>query len=91
MELHIQNAEPAVSASIRESILQSLHRMAQPLCTIRGILELTSTEVLTAEEKTVWLQKAVEEITQANSRFDQLRQIVEQQIPISSGERLWHG
>ena len=68
-----------VDHSAYEAILRILHKTAQPLSTIRGILELTLTEAMTPEEKKVWLQQAVEQISQANSRFEQLRRVVEKQ------------
>ncbi|HVM91865.1 MAG TPA: hypothetical protein VMT67_03580 [Terriglobales bacterium] len=75
---------------VADPILGMLHRTAQPLCTIRGILELTLTEAMTAEEKSVWLQKAVEQISQACTRFDQLRQIVEKQARSRTEARAMH-
>lgn len=65
--------------SANDAILRILHKTAQPLSTIRGILELTLTEAMTAEEKKAWLEQAVEQISQANSRFEQLRRVVEKQ------------
>lgn len=75
---------------VNDTILRMLHRTAQPLTTIRGILELTLTEAMTTEEKKAWLQKAVEEISQANSSFDQLRKIVEKQAGLYPEARTLH-
>jgi signal transduction histidine kinase len=72
------------------AILRMLHHTAQPLTTIRGILELTLSEAMTAEEKKAWLQKAVEQISQANSSFDQLRKIVEKQTGLYPEVRTFH-
>ncbi len=60
-----------------DAILRILHRTAQPLSTVRGILELTLAEAMTADERKAWLQQAMEQIVQATSTFDQLRQFVE--------------
>jgi hypothetical protein len=68
-----------IDRTANEAILRILHKTAQPLSTIRGILELTLTEAMTAEEKKAWLEQAVEQISQANSRFEQLRRAVEKQ------------
>lgn len=62
-----------------DAILSILHRTAQPLSTARGILELTLEDAMTADEKKVWLQQAMEQIVQATARFDQLRQLLETQ------------
>ncbi len=60
-----------------DAILRILHRTAQPLSTVRGILELTLAEGMTADERQAWLQQAMEQIVQATATFDQLRQFVE--------------
>ena len=60
-----------------DAILRILHRTAQPLSTVRGILELTLAEGMTADERQAWLQQAMEQIVQATATFDQLRQLVE--------------
>jgi hypothetical protein len=80
------NADHAAS----DAILRILHKTAQPLSTIQGILELTLTEAMTAEEKKAWLEQAVEQITQANSRFDQLRRVVEKQAGLYGEGRVLH-
>ncbi len=54
-----------------------LHRIAQPLSTVRGILELTLAETMSADEKKAWLEQAMEQLLRATSGFDQLRHIVE--------------
>ena len=79
-----------VDRSGNDALLRILHKTAQPLSTIRGILELTLTEAMTAEEKQAWLQEAVEQISQANSRFDQLRRAVEKQAGLGSEARTLH-
>ncbi|MGA9527464.1 MAG: hypothetical protein WBS24_05060 [Terriglobales bacterium] len=56
-----------------------LHQIAQPLATVRGILELTLAEAMGADEKKAWLQQAMEQLLRATSGFDQLRQIMETQ------------
>jgi len=60
-----------------DAILRILHRTAQPLSTVRGIIELTLAEAMTADEKKVWLQQAMEQLLQATSTFDQLRELIE--------------
>jgi signal transduction histidine kinase len=62
-----------------DAILRILHRTAQPLSTVRGILELTLEDAMTADEKKAWLQQAMEQIIEATATFDQLRQLVETQ------------
>jgi signal transduction histidine kinase len=79
-----------VDRSGNDAILRILHKTAQPLSTIRGILELTLSEAMTAEEKQAWLQQAVEQISQANSRFEQLRRFVEKQAGLGSEARTLH-
>lgn len=80
----------SVDRSGSDAILRILHKTAQPLSTIRGILELTLTEAMTAEEKQAWLQQAVEQISQANSRFEQLRRVVEKQAGLGSEAKTLH-
>jgi nitrogen-specific signal transduction histidine kinase len=63
--------------SVEDAVLMLLHRTAQPLSTVRGILELTLAEAMTADEKKAWLQQAMEQLLQATSNFEQLRQLVE--------------
>ncbi len=70
-----QNPDPVGE----DALLRILHRTAQPLSTVRGILELTLEDAMTADEKKVWLQQAMEQIIQATSTFEQLRQLVETQ------------
>jgi signal transduction histidine kinase len=79
-----------VDGSVNDSILRMLHRTAQPLTVIRGILEMTLTETMTAEEKKAWLEQAVEQITQASARFDQLRKTMEVQAGLHSEVRAIH-
>lgn len=63
--------------SVEDAILMMLHRTAQPLSTLRGILELTLAEAMTADEKKAWLQQAMEQLLRATSNFEQLRELVE--------------
>jgi DNA-directed RNA polymerase specialized sigma subunit len=62
-----------------DEILHILHKAAQPLSTIQGILELTLSKDMTAKEIKEWLEKAAQQIMQANSTFRQLRVVVEKQ------------
>ena len=80
----------AVDNSVNDSILGMLHRTAQPLTVIRGILEMTLTEAMPAEEKNAWLERAVEQIEQANVRFEQLRKTVEVQAGLHPRARAVH-
>lgn len=88
MDPHVERALNFDRA--HDSILRMLHRTAQPLTTIRGILELTLTETMTAEEKKAWLEQAVEQISQASSSFNQLREIVIKQAGLYSEARALH-
>jgi len=90
MESHGMEATHNADRSVNDAILRILHKTAQPLSTIRGILELTMTEAMTAEEKQAWLQQAVEQISQANSRFEQLRRVVEKQAGLYPEARTLH-
>jgi signal transduction histidine kinase len=60
-----------------DTILRMLHRAAQPLSIILGILELTLTEDMTDEERKDWLQRSMDELLRVTATFDQLRQFVE--------------
>jgi len=73
-----------------DGILRLLHWTAQPLSTIQGILEMTLTETMTAEEKQAWLEQAMEQIAQATSGFNQLRKIMETQSGWNAEERTMH-
>jgi hypothetical protein len=90
MEHHGMDMTHNVDHSANDAILRILHKTAQPLSTIRGILELTLTEAMTAEEKQAWLQQAVEQISQANSRFEQLRRAVEKQAGLYPEAKTFH-
>ena len=67
------------NAAAIEDPSRMLHQIAQPLATVQGILELTLTEAMSADEKKAWLQQAMEQLLRATSGFDQLRQVVETQ------------
>lgn len=90
MEGHGMEAVHNVDRSVNDAILRILHKTAQPLSTIRGILELTLTEAMTSEEKKAWLEQAVEQISQANSRFEQLRRVVEKQAGLHPEVKTLH-
>ncbi len=60
-----------------DAILGMLHRAAQPLSTVLGIVELTLTEEMAADERKDWLQRAMDELLRLTATFDQLRQFVE--------------
>lgn len=66
-------------AAAIEDPSRMLHQIAQPLATVQGILEMTLTEAMSADEKRAWLQQAMEQLLRATSGFDQLRQVVETQ------------
>jgi len=90
MESYGMETAHDVDRSANDAILRILHKTAQPLSTIRGILELTLTEAMTPEEKHEWLQQAVEQISQANSRFEQLRRAVEKQAGLYPEAKTLH-
>jgi hypothetical protein len=77
MDSHSSGITHNHDRTAEDAILRILHRTAQPLSTVRGILELTLAEAMTADEKKAWLQQAMEQLLQATSTFEQLRQLVE--------------
>jgi hypothetical protein len=90
MQLDCRNVEmtnPSESAT-RAEILLILHRTAQPLSTVRGILELILADALPEDEKRMWLQQAVQQTLQVVSSFTQLREVAEECLPTEflSGE-----
>lgn len=79
MQLDCRNVEmtnPSGSTT-RAEILLILHRTAQPLSTVRGILELILADALPEDEKRMWLQQAVQQTLQIISSFTQLREVAE--------------
>ena len=90
MDSHVSGTTHYADPSVNDAILRLLHRTAQPLTTIQGILEMTLTESMTAEEKRAWLEKAVEQTVQATSDFNQLRKIVETWTCLNSEGRAMH-
>jgi hypothetical protein len=69
-------------STARAEMLLILHRTAQPLSTVRGILELILTEALTEDEKRKWLQQAMQQTLQIVSSFKQLREVAEESLPL---------
>ena len=90
MDSHSSGITHNADRLANDPILRLLHRTAQPLSTIQGILEMTLTESMTAEEKRAWLEQAMEQIAQATSGFNQLRKFVETQACMNSEGRAMH-
>jgi hypothetical protein len=69
-------------STAKAEMLLILHRTAQPLSTVRGILELILAEAVTEDEKRMWLQQAMQQTLQIVSSFNQLREVAEECLPL---------
>jgi len=64
------------SGSVEDAVGQMLHRTAQPLTVIRGILELSLTQPMTADEQRSCLNQALARLSEVTAEFDELRELV---------------
>jgi len=70
------NGATAFDQAITAAVSRELHRTAQPLTILQGLLELMLSSVSTAEECKSSLERAIEEVHRLTSCFDDVRKLV---------------
>jgi hypothetical protein len=78
MPCHTQDMEVSVAAepNTMQDIARSLHKTAQPLTVLQGVLELALLNAQTTDEYRSSCERALREVGRVSRCFDQVRQMV---------------
>lgn len=91
-----QNAEPteALTGEVARAVSKELHRTAQPLTVLQGLLELSLLNAGTIEEYRSSMERAINELQRVVASFDHVRELIHstqmQSAALPSGKRTAH-